>query len=199
MSEKQLRQFQMWNFTRFQNHLLSTGKVNDTNWLDNYFRPELKKAMMHLSRIMQDRLVKRNNMYHLIGMDFMLDNNLKLWFIEGNVNPSTQATSKERKKFMVKMLKDHYELMYAYLKSRMRRVINFVNQLIMELPPQGILVTGLRDMGGYSEIKRQFDKINTNYLDGSEKVKASNEFMKIVDENFEGTERYQGLLTQECI
>eukprot|EP01015_Nassula_variabilis_P011637 TRINITY_DN1942_c0_g1_i2.p1 TRINITY_DN1942_c0_g1~~TRINITY_DN1942_c0_g1_i2.p1 ORF type:complete len:552 (+),score=85.87 TRINITY_DN1942_c0_g1_i2:81-1736(+) len=47
-STEELRDFQMWNFTRFHNYLVDSGKVNDTNWLDNYLRPLIKLSLIHI-------------------------------------------------------------------------------------------------------------------------------------------------------
>jgi len=113
MTEEELKKFQMWNFTRLQEYLLTSRKTHDADWLNNHLRASMKKVMVHISRMVKGSLGVSNNMYHLIGIDLMLDDDLKLWFIEANVKPSIQGVNPERERFMVKMLIDNYEVMYG--------------------------------------------------------------------------------------
>jgi hypothetical protein len=34
----------MWTMEKLGNFLFENGKTNDSNWLNNYLRPEFKKA-----------------------------------------------------------------------------------------------------------------------------------------------------------
>jgi len=43
-------------------------------------------------------------------MDFTLDENLHLWFIEGNTSPMMEATTDERERLLLRMLTDHFEI-----------------------------------------------------------------------------------------
>jgi len=40
--------------------------------------------------------VKQSNVYELFGLDFMLDENLNLWFLECNASPVYQGTTPEK-------------------------------------------------------------------------------------------------------
>jgi len=40
MNETELRNFQMWNMTKYEDFLVSKGEVQ-RGWLDSYLRPEL--------------------------------------------------------------------------------------------------------------------------------------------------------------
>ena len=198
MTENELRNFQMWKFDRLQEYLIDIEKVSDNHWLDNYLKPEIMKAMIHVLRISKDNLVKTNNMYHLCGLDFILDENMKLWFIEANIKPSLQGTSKEKEKFMVKMLKDHYEIMFNLQKSRMQRVISFVNNFTENISSKSIL-DGINKQSNYEQIRKDFQSINKNYLEDGYQIEKENGFIKIIDENIKGTARYNELLPKECL
>jgi len=199
MTEQELRDFQMWNFTRFQNYLMNAKIVKDENWLDNNLRMQMKRAMVHLARMVNPKLYKSNNMYQLLGVDFILDKNLKLWFIEANIKPALIGTNDEKEEFFIKMLQDHYEIMYGYLRSRMKRVVSFLNQLSAVVPKNKILV-GEETLPGFETIKKQFDKINKNYLEPEFEPSAGNRFVKVIDENLPGKEAYFGLVDEEeCI
>ena len=68
-------------------------------------------------------------MYELFGVDFMLDTDLGLWFIEANSTPAFDGYSEPMEEFIVKMLQDHAEIVHGLLKSRMKRIITYVNNL----------------------------------------------------------------------
>ncbi len=198
LTEEELRNFQMWNFERLQAYLLEQGRITDKNWLNNYLRPEFKKAMIHLVRMVSDALLKRSQVYELFGVDFMLDDNLNLWFIECNSGPVLSGSSKEKEIFVTKMLVDQFEIVSGLLKSRMKRVIQYVNGIIEEnqvnrLPGGAIEIKDL-------EIKqKEFKKLIENRFEREYELSWNNGFSKIVDDNYEGVERYSGLISEECL
>lgn len=61
--------------------------MTDPDWLNNSLRPMFKKAFIHLAMLAKPNLYKKPNIYELFGLDFMLDENLNLWFIECNPSP----------------------------------------------------------------------------------------------------------------
>ena len=91
-----------------------------------------KKAMIHLIRLTQEPFLVRSSIYELFGVDFMLDENLNLWFIESNSAPMLVGGSEEKERFVTKMLKDQSEIITGLLRSRMKRVISYVNSLLEE-------------------------------------------------------------------
>jgi len=198
MNETELRNFQMWNFTKFHNYLMEHNIVNDKDWLENNLRYQVKRSMAHIGRLTQHRFLKRSNTYELFGIDFLLDDDLKLWFIECNSGPVLKGTSEEKERFLVKMLSDHFNIMFDYMRSRMKRIINFVNQMIVELPleniyPDQVVIFSL------DEKKKEFRKISMNYLEPEFQPEADNGFVKVIDENLSGKDRYAGLIPEECI
>jgi len=198
MNETELRNFQMWNFTKLHDYLMEHNIVNDKDWLENNLRYQVKRSMAHIGRLTQHRFLKRSNTYELFGIDFLLDDDLKLWFIECNSGPVLKGTSEEKERFLVKMLSDHFNIMFDYMRSRMKRIINFVNQMIVELPleniyPDQVVIFNL------DEKKREFRKIAMNYLEPEFQPEADNGFVKVIDENLSGKDRYAGLIPEECI
>jgi len=197
LNETELRNFQMWNFQRLQDYLLEKGKITDKNWLDNYLRPEFMKAMIHLLKMSSGSFLKRSQIYELYGTDFMLDDNLNLWFIECNSGPVLSGSSEEKEKFVTKMLADHFEIVSSLMKSRMKRVINYINQLIRK----DEIVEG--SDGKYhifdlEERQAEFQEIIKNKYEPEFEPSSGNGFYKIVDENYNTLERYSNLIPQEC-
>jgi len=198
MNETELRNFQMWNFNRLHNYLMETGKVSDPQWIDNYLRPEFKKAMIHLIRMSQSTFVKISSVYELFGVDFMLDEEMNLWFLECNSSPVMTGTSEEKEKFMIQMLKDHFEIVIGLLRSRTIRIINYVNEVTVALK-------SFRNENGKFELrelnqkKEHFKFIIQNKFEPEYEPSPLNSWSRIVDENFNGTARYMNLIEEKCL
>ena len=198
-TEVELRDFQMWNFTRFADYLISVGRVKSRDWIDNYLRPEIQRAMVHIVRMTKNNIPKVNNMYQLCGMDFIFDENLKLWFIEANIKPSLQGTNLEKTKFMMRMLSDHFEIMYGLLRSRMKRIINFVNFIIRKVPKQIIMKIGIDKLSVFNDLKKEFNIINSNKMESEYEPEKNNKWIKILDENLKGMAKYKNLIDKSCL
>lgn len=199
MDKKDLLNAQQWDFERFQKYLLEEGVINDPDWLNNYLRPEMKKAMMHLNRLSLKSVLENSSVYGLYGIDFMLDTDLNLWFIEANAGPAFGEYTPPVEKIVIKMLRDHYEIVYGLLRSRMKRSLQYVNQLIQE--KDGVVETedGEVMITELDEKIAKFDELNKNYFDEEFEVDPENGFVKIIDANYKGLEMYQGLLKEECL
>ena len=198
LNETELRNFQMWNLERLQDYLLQHKKITDSNWLDNYLRPEFKKAMIHLIRMVSGPFVKLSQLYELYGTDFMLDDNLNLWFIECNSGPVLSGSSEEKEKFVTKMLADQFEIVSGLLKSRMKRIINYVNKITHEgkarkLPSNEVYIVDLEQR------QKEFQEIIKNRFEPEYEPSKGNGFSKIIDENYSGVEKYAGLISAECM
>ena len=198
MNETELRNFQMWNFTRLSNHLLKEGVIKDPNWLDNYLRPEFQKAMIHLVRMSEHAFLSRSSISELFGVDFMLDSNLNLWFIECNSGPVFKGTSDEKMSFLIKMLSDHFDIVFGLLKSRMKRIIHYVNRVTTNREFKW-LEEGDIEIVGLEEKIKEFAAITQNRFEPEFEMDASNGFRKIIDANLQGVDVYAGLIDKECI
>ena len=198
MDEEQLKVAQQWSFDRLQEYLLKEGIIGDPNWLDNYLRPEFKKAMVHLLRLSHYTFLEDSTLFELYGVDFMLDSNLNLWFIEANSSPALHSYSVPVEKFIVKMLRDHFEVVVGLMRSRMKRVMDYVNVTIEDSEftvknQVDVVVEGLEAKKG------AFRRITRNSFEVEFEPKADNGFSKIYDANYYKTYRYEGLITEECI
>ena len=198
MTEAELKDFHLWNFQRLENYLYDNGIVTDRNWLDNYLRPEFRKALAHLVRMSQKPFMKKSSVYHLFGMDFMLDANLNLWFIEANASPALEGFSKEMKDHVATMLIDHFEIVFGLMRSRMKRVVLFVNNLIRNgeytrFSENDILINNL------AQKREEFRKLTMNYYEPEFEPSSTNKFQYIINENLPGKQKYFGLIKEECL
>ena len=197
MNETELENLQMWNLTRFTNYLVEVGKVESIDWLETYLRPQFQHAMQHLIRMTQHMFFPSSALWQLLGIDFMLDDDLNLWFIEANAGPELKGTPKEKETLVTTMILDMFEIVHAQLKSRLKRTIKYINWL-----DQSGLLT--RDDDGKVKIskleqrKQEFADITKNYLDEEFEIRSDNGWVKIIDENKDGLDRYNYMFGIEC-
>jgi hypothetical protein len=192
MTESELRDYQMWTLEDLAQYLISTAKVNDTAWLDNYLRPAFKKAFIHIVRMAEYGLLKASNVYDLYGVDFMLDENLNLWFIECNGSPQMIGTSAYKSQFFAQMLGDMFEIQFAYFRSRMKRVFDLLHHMNAEMEVRA----------GYIDIKHyrgKFLEANINGLEFDFPISENNSFNLIIDRGYKGKEAYFDLVEEACI
>jgi hypothetical protein len=197
MNETEIRSFQTWLYYRLQAYLLETGRTTDPNWVVNNMIPQMKKAMIHVGRMSHHGMLKRSSLWELFGVDFILDEDLKIWFIEANTSPMMEATTPEREKLLVGMLTDQFEVMFAYLRSRMKRVITFINGITKSLPSEYVFYDAVM-IPDYAKRKLEYDELNKNKLDPEFELSENNGFSLIIDENEEGPGRYAGFIPEEC-
>lgn len=203
MTEDQLRDYQMWTFDQLQSYLLKNvnslfiynqkKKIDDPNWIDNYLRPRFKKAFIHAVRMTESYFSKESNFYELFGLDFMLDSNFNLWFIECNASPQLIGTNPLKTEFLVIMLTDMFRIQIAYYRSRMKRVFDVIDRMQYELDNKFEV-----DMDKYYQ---QFDEANKNYLDEdyADLITPENSFSVIIDRNLKGEKAYMGILPEQCV
>mmetsp|Transcript_34259 Transcript_34259/g.30990 ORF Transcript_34259/g.30990 Transcript_34259/m.30990 type:complete len:206 (-) Transcript_34259:420-1037(-) len=128
MNEEELRDYQMWTMEELQTYLLEVGIIKDPNWLDNYLRPQFKKAFMYLSRMIHPYLLHSSSVFEMFGIDFVIDENQKIWFIECNPSPQLIGTSPAKTTFLRTLLKDMFYIEHAFLKSRWKRIVDVIQR-----------------------------------------------------------------------
>jgi len=197
-SFEEVKEDYIWNFTRLQDYLLEKGYTNDPEWLDNYLRPQFKKAMIHLIRMSQHGFVKISSVFELYGVDFILDDDLNLWFIEANCRSAVEGTTPFSRQFFIQMYKDQYEIAMGLLRSRMKRVYQYVNKMILN---QDAFWTfdGEPYIEDIDKKLKEFKELTKNSFEPEFLPSESNGFSKIVDENFVGVQRYSGLVSPDCL
>ena len=200
-NETELMNFQMWNYTRLAKYLVSVGKIESEAWIDDYLRPAFQHAMAHLIRMTQRGYYAHSSVWEMFGADFMLDEDLNLWFIECNSGPAIQGSNEEKTTFLKKMLTELFEVVHNLLKSRMKRVVKYVNFLVKNRlievnseDPENVSV----QLKKPEHRRKEFEDVIKNRFEEELEVSADNGWVKIVDENYEGLERYRGMIRTEC-
>jgi len=135
------------------------------------------------------KFLKQSNIYELLGLDFILDNDMNLWFIEANPSPLLTGTTIHRMYHQV--VKDLFEIQSAYYRSRMTRVLDVVSRMKNEVTTKNTVDS--------EKWKKAYEKANMNKLEPAYKISKKNSFVKIMDENLSGEKAYFGHISKECL
>jgi len=128
-----------------------------------------------------------------------LDTDLNVWFLEANSGPSWDGDyTVSVEKVIVDMLKDHFDITYGLLSSRLQRIVGFVNNMILtdqveKLGQDEILI---RDV---EEKIKEFKEVTKNHFEPRFAPEEGNKFVLIIDENLDGVDKYQNLLSEDCL
>ena len=145
--------------------------------------------MIHIMKASSHTFLNHSNLYELHGMDFILDDNMKLWFIESNPSPLLTGTTKHRIYYQTVL--DSFDIMYAYYKSRMKRVLLLINKMKQAVRNN--------NPGNIKDWQEEYQKAMTNRLEPEFQLKKTNSFKLIMDENLPGAKAYFGLISEECV
>lgn len=161
------------------------------------FLVELRKkfiaSISHILRMSLPFFQKSSGQFRLMGVDFMLDTNGNLWFIEANTTPQLVQVLKYRHQFMLQMLRDTFQIQYAYFHSRMKRIRIFVQDAIKEYKDKG-------EEWDKVALKEKFKIANMDLMDEEFEIKTQNSWKKIVDMSGgkKEEEGYMGNLDSSC-
>jgi len=185
------------NYTGLADYLYKNKVIDDPDWAENSLRYRMKKFFIHLINSTVDGFSKDSNLYEMFGCDFLLDTDLKMWFIECNSDPSYSFPGRPKAARNTKMLIDHFEIMFGYLRSKLKRWIIFANDITKELGDKELSKEELQE---YVIPKTdQFIEISKSRFEPEFVPSKQNSFVKIVDLNLSGPERYGNLFPKECV
>lgn len=190
-TSEELRQGQTRSYEQLQEYLLKAGYIDNTDWVDTYLRPSFRKALAHLARAVHPKLAKNPNLFEMFGIDFVLDQNLKLWFIEVNRSPQILSVTKYRTELQVRMFQDLFDLMYSYYRSRMKRLVLMLRKMALEKIESGTF--------NIANWKDTYDDAVRNRLEPDFMPRPDNTFYPVIDMNLEGADAYFGLIDSDCI
>jgi len=139
----------------------------------------------------ENSFYKSPSVFEMYGLDFVIDEDTNIWFIECNPSPQMVGTSERKTNFLVQMVKDLFEIQFAYLRSRIKRVNQFVHSMEQRAKNGEKL--------DYSLLKKEFNKINVNKLEPEFQISQENSFVLILDKNIQGPAAYLNNLSGECI
>jgi len=190
-TEAELRDYQMWTLPELEQYLYESKKVQDPDWLTNNLRPQFQKAFIHTVRMSEKSFWKGSNVFEMFGLDFMLDDNLNLWFIECNSSPQLIGTNPFKTQFLVTMLTDLFEIQFGYYKSRMKRVFELFTRMNQEIAQT--------HHTNYTKWQKEYKAAVLNRLEPEYEISKNNSFILIMDRSLTKKDKYFGHLPKECI
>ena len=108
-----LMQEQSWSFEKFAKHMKKKHSTR-SGWMEE-FRARIKEVMLHSVLMNLDRLLHHPRVFEMFGFDFILDEDLHVWYLETNLTPSISASSDEKKEVNTRMIKKLIDIQYAFL------------------------------------------------------------------------------------
>jgi len=190
MTEQELRDYHLWSFGELEAYLLESGKVQDPKWLDNHLRPQFRKAMIHIVKMSSEFFWKQSNVYGLFGLDFMLDENMNLWFIEANPNPQLKTLFNDNfDSVLLSLVDGMFEISFNLYRSRMKRAFGLI-QRMQEEEKAGTV--------DYSKFREEYQEIIKNKLEPEYQLNKTNNFVLIMDESIPGEGAYFNNIEPEC-
>jgi len=139
----------------------------------------------------EESFYKSSSVFEMYGLDFVMDENLNIFLIECNASPQLIGTSQKKTDFLTNMLRDLFEIEYAYLRSRMKRVHKFIQEMEIK--------TLLGQTLDYSILRKEFDQVNMNKLEPEFTISENSTFVKIVDKNLPPQSAYFSHIDDQCI
>ena len=190
MDINQLREFQMRTMPEFQEYLLKHKEVEDPNWVENKMKADFKKAYIHLVKMCENSLEKNPGLFEIYGVDFLMDDNFDSFIIEVNASPMQVGTSKKKTALMKSLNEGVVKITMAYLRSRVKRSIQFIREHAEEIKAG----KNLKELG------KQFRELNRNYLEPEyADIVKNTSWERVVDENLQGVDAYNGYIDEDCI
>jgi hypothetical protein len=189
MTAQELRDYQMWTFERLGNHLYDSGKVKDRNWIENTLKPNFYEAFIHTARMSAHAFWNQSNVYEMFGLDFMLDEEMNLWFIECNSSPQLIGTNDFKTQFLTKMLEDLFEIQYGLYRSRMKRTLALLRDINKSSEDGPI---------NYAKWRKNYSEVTVNRFEPEYQINKKNSFKLIMDMNKKGKDAFFGHLKEEC-
>jgi len=182
MGQLEIMEYFTWDLKTLKTYLVKKKMIKEEgkyeDWVQEYLKPQMKKAMIHLIRMSQGEFFKRSSVFELFDVDFTLDEDLNVWFIEANANPLINGFTKGTMELMNQMLEDGFEIIFGLIRSRMKRVLGYVNNLqkIAERE-DGIVIPELEKR------REEFRELSMNRFEDEFVPNFASGFERIIDES----------------
>jgi len=190
MDLEQLRNFQMRLLPEFTKYLLRKGLITDKDWINKKLKRDFFKAYIHLAKMVEKKLERNPALFEVFGVDFVMDEKFNIFVVEVNASPMQVGTSSEKTRLMKKMNQGIVKITLAYLRSRVKRSIQFIAKHKEDIK-NGVNLANLA---------LEFRELNRNRVEPEyEYLLEDISWEKITDENIKGKDAYYGLIEDECI
>mmetsp|Transcript_25435 Transcript_25435/g.22444 ORF Transcript_25435/g.22444 Transcript_25435/m.22444 type:complete len:116 (+) Transcript_25435:142-489(+) len=112
-----------------------------------------------------------------------MDDNLNVYFIEANAGPGLNPNNDEKDRVFRNMLFGMYDIEFALLRSRIKRVVNFVNRVDADAKRSG------KELSVYlkeneKDLKAEFANVTMNRFEPEYNISLGNTWEYVLDENY---------------
>jgi len=191
MTADELREFQMKTLDELGDYVNEIKKVNDTNWVDNYLRPEFERAFLSTAKMIEKRVYNSSDVFEMYGVDFVIDDDLKVYIIEINASPMIVGTNSRKTQLMEDMLTGMFNITFAQQYSRTKKGLNFIKEHHDKIQAA--------DKAEQEKLSDEFKLLYRNIVSKEyEHMLENNPWYPVYDGSKNGTSKYHGLITDDC-
>ncbi|XP_040181927.1 inactive polyglycylase TTLL10 [Rana temporaria] len=129
----EMKEETVWGMERFNNYInenFATAKSLPQDWVLNVFTKRMQQIMIHCFLSVKSKLECRRGFFDLIGCDFLIDEDFKVWLLEMNCNPALHTNCEALKEVIPNVVNETLDLALEIFKK------GFKGQRIMPLNTQ---------------------------------------------------------------
>ncbi|XP_053546937.1 inactive polyglycylase TTLL10 [Bombina bombina] len=134
----ELKNETVWGMERFNSYVnehFATAKGLPQNWVLTTFTKRIQQIMTHCFLAVKSKLECRLGYFDLIGCDFLIDEDFKVWLLEMNCNPSLNTNCEVLKDVVPNVVNETLdltlEIFYKTLKSQSIKPLNTESSFIL--------------------------------------------------------------------
>nr|CAH8830047.1 unnamed protein product [Trichobilharzia regenti] len=117
----------VWSWTQVNDYInqhYQEEKKLPVDWAKTILQWKIQRIIHHIFTTVKNRLAARVGLFELLGLDFMLDENMKVWLLEVNSNPALQTHCDVLKEVVPVVVKDALHIsIECFEKSRHQKCL----------------------------------------------------------------------------
>jgi len=121
------------NFDQFNNYVnehVKDEKQLENDWVLNGCTKRMKEIMVICANACKNKLDKAHGTFDLLGFDFMIDDNMKVWLIEINVNPALHTNCAVLKLLLPPVVSETLDIVLEiFMKRKARKSLSALNSV----------------------------------------------------------------------
>jgi hypothetical protein len=102
---EKMKEDSIWSMDTLQSHLESSGEVTK-GWVQDVLTPQLRRVCSEVFHAAKPKLQRRRGFFELLGVDFLVDADLRPWLLEVNTNPALWVSSQVQKAVIPPLVRD---------------------------------------------------------------------------------------------
>ncbi|XP_041378081.1 uncharacterized protein LOC121390355 [Gigantopelta aegis] len=120
----------MDKFNKYINERVASDKTVEKDWVYNSLTKQMQRIMLHCFNSVKHKLHCKVGYFDLYGLDFMIDQSMKVWLIEVNINPCLATNCEALKEVIPDMVEETLHIaIECFEKSRKCQVLMPLNSL----------------------------------------------------------------------